>query len=311
MSLLVDTDTASDDAVALLVAALSDRTDLAAVTVVAGNADFDAQVRNALYTLDLAGAEVPVHPGARSPLVKAHEGAEEVHGEGGLGGFQPDPDGDPADEHAVDRIVRAAREGSPTLVCIGPLTNVALALRCEPRLPEMVESVVVMGGACNALGNVTPAAEFNFYVDPEAARAVLRAFDVTLVDWGVSVRDGVLAPDDLDAIGSADSVYAAFFERISATARAFTSAEQGIEGLVQPDALAVVTALYPEVLRTGRRHVDVDDRAGMTRGYSLCDEHGVLDRPARTDVVTAADSERFRALLRATLVDGDPDSVVE
>lgn len=311
MSLLLDTDTASDDAVALLLAALSERADLEAVTVVAGNTDLDSSVRNALSTLAVAGYDAPVHPGAPAPLVKPHEDAEEVHGAGGFGGFDPDPDGDPADEHAVDRLVRAAREGSPTLVCLGPLTNVALALRREPRLPEMVESVVVMGGACNTLGNVTPAAEFNFYVDPEAARAVLRAFEVTLVDWGVSVRDGVLTPGDLDAIAGADSEYATFFERVSATARAFTSEEQGIDGLVQADALAVAAALFPELVRTERRHVDVDARAGMTRGYSLCDEHGVLDRPARTDVVTAVDGERFRALIRATLGDGDPDAALD
>jgi len=311
VSLLVDTDTASDDAVALLVAALADRVDLAAVTVVAGNTDFDRQVANARHTLELAGADVPVHPGARTPLVKPHEPADYFHGEGGFAGFTPEPAGGPADEHAVDRIVRAAREEAVRLVCIGPLTNLALALRREPALPDLVEEIVVMGGACNTLGNVTPAAEYNAWTDPEAAAVVLAECAVTLVDWGVSVRDGVLTSADLAEVEAADSPYAEFALRISHQARAFTAEQQGIEGLVQPDALAMAAAIAPDLVETERLHVACDPREGMTRGYTLCDEEGVLQRPARTDVVRSVDTERFRALLRRTLLEGDPEAALD
>jgi purine nucleosidase len=310
MRVVVDTDTASDDALALLVAALSDRAELAAVTVVAGNAAFDRQVENALYTLELAGADVPVHPGAREPLETEREGAEYFHGEGGFAGFDPEPAGSPADEGAVDRIVRAARGDATALLCLGPLTNVALALRREPALPELLD-LYAMAGACNTLGNVTPAAEFNAWVDPEAARLVLAEFEVTLVDWGVSVRDTVLPAPFLDDVAAADSPYADFFDRISARAREVTRESQGIDGLVQPDALTVVAALAPALVETERLYVDVDDREGMTRGYTLCDERGVCDRDPGTDLVRAADTERFRALIRATLLDGDPDAALE
>jgi len=183
---IVDTDTASDDTQAIVLAALSDRIALEAVTVVAGNVGFDDQVRNAKYTLQLAGCGgVPVHEGARSPLVKDHETAEHVHGEGGLGGdLDPEVDIPSAEGFAPDVIVERAREnpGEVTLACLGPLTNVALALRREPDLGDLLESVWVMGGNVNCLGNVTPAAEFNFWADPDAAKLVVRELGVTVVD---------------------------------------------------------------------------------------------------------------------------------
>ncbi len=309
---IVDTDTAGDDAMALLLAARSDRLSLDAVTVVAGNVPFDYEVENAKYALDLAGAgDVPVHEGAREPLLKEFEHADYVHGEGGLGGdLFPDTGVESAEGHAAAAIARTARErpGEVTLLCIGPLTNVALASWLEPDLPDLLDEVWVMGGAANAVGNVTPAAEYNFWVDPDAAKHVLGTFDVTLVDWGVCVRDATVEGDEIDALADAGTPYADLFAEISGPVRAFTADQLGVDATTQPDSLAVAAAAYPDlVTETGTYYVDVDARNGMTRGYSLVDELDVTDGEPRTRVVESVDSEQFAAIFAALLRHGDPD----
>ncbi len=313
--LLVDTDTAGDDTQALLLAALSDRIALEGVTICAGNVPFEYQVENAKYTLELADAgDVPVYEGARSPLLKEYRHAEYVHGEGGLGGNLFPETGIPsAKEHAVDTIVRTAREnpGEVTLACIAPLTNVALALQREPDLPELLDDVWIMGGAVNTLGNITPAAEYNFWVDPDAARIVMEAFDVTLVDWGVTVRDSLFEPDTFDTIAAIDSPYAEFFVTITEAVREFNSqsAHDSLKADVttQPDSLTLATLLEPDIVeRTETYAITVDDRDGLTRGYSLVDELGVTDREPRTRVIESVDAERFERMMLDMLECGDP-----
>lgn len=310
---VVDTDTATDDALAILLAATSERIDLRGLTVVAGNVDFDQQVANAKHVLDLAGVadEVPVHEGAREPLERDYESAADVHGPSGLGDLSPDPDLPSADEGAVDYVVRTAREnpGEVTLVAIGPLTNVALALERDPDLPDLLDEVWVMGGARNTLGNVTPAAEFNFWVDPDAARRVVREMPLTLVDWGLAVRDGVVSAATLDAAADAGTDFGSFAVDATRTVRAVTRDREAVDGVVAPDVVPVALLVDPEVcLETATYFVDVDDREGMTRGYSLVDERGVTDEPARTAVVLDVDGERFDAMVRRTLLDGSPDA---
>ncbi|MFC6963530.1 nucleoside hydrolase [Halocatena marina] len=311
--LIVDTDTAGDDTIALLLAVCSDHAVLEGVTVVAGNVEFEHEVENAKYTLALADAEdVPVYEGARSPLIKDHETAEEVHGTGGLGGDLFPETGIPsADEHAVEYIVRTAREnpGEITLACIGPLTNVAVALQHEPNLGELLDSVWVMGGARNCLGNVTPAAEFNFWVDPDAATRVLSEIDVTLVDWGVCLEHATLRTEEFEPIEAArsESPYADFFLETARPACEHTRETQGIDGTTQSDSLTIAGLLDPSIItETNTYPVAVDEREGMTRGYSLVDENGVTDLPANTRVVESVDGERFRELILDLLVHGDP-----
>jgi len=171
--------------------------------------------------------EVPVHEGARGPLVKDHETVEHVHGKGGLGGnVFPDPDILSADAHAASHIVETAREspGELSLLCIGPLTNVALACRLEPDLNELLDEIWVMGGAVNTIGNDTPSAEYNFWVDPDAAKVVVDELDATLVDWGLCQRQARLEGPQLEAIGAAadESRFAEFFLQVSERVREFT-----------------------------------------------------------------------------------------
>jgi len=306
---IVDTDTAGDDTQALALACLTDRLTVEAATVVAGNVPFEHEVANAAYTLSLVGADdrVPVYEGARSPLLKDFEHAEEVHGAGGLGGdLVADTDVDTADGFAPDVIAERCREspGDVSLLCIGPLTNLALAHAREPDLPDLVDEVWVMGGNVNCAGNVTPAAEFNFWVDPDAARRVLANFEVTLVDWGLCQRNR-LGGDLFDAVESMDTDRADFFLEVNKQARAFGDDDT----VALPDGLTAALMAYPE-LREGldTYHVEVDERDGLTRGYTSVDVVGVTDGDERTTVVETADADGFVDVLLGMLRDGDPDS---
>jgi purine nucleosidase len=286
-----------------------------AVTVVAGNVEFEYEVENAKYTLDLLGRDdVPVYEGARSPLLKEWEYADQVHGEGGLGGdLFPDTGIDSADGHAVDAIVERAREapGEVSLLCIGPLTNVALALAREPALPDLLDEVVVMGGAVGTFGNDTPAAEYNFWVDPDAAKRVIRDLDVTLVDWGLTLRDGFFGPEAFERVSELDTPTAEFFETITDHHRAFSRERNGTDGVTLPDSLAAACLVAPEVVEEqSRYYVDVDERGGMTRGYSLVDVDGVLDEEPNATVVESVDSERFVEMVHATLAGDAPESAL-
>jgi len=312
---IIDTDTATDDTLGILLAVLSDRVSVEALTIGAGNVAFDRQVENAKYTLKLADAAdaIPVYEGARSPLVKEHDHATHIHGEGGLGpDLVPETDIPSADGFAPDFIVEAARKnpGEITLVCLAPLTNLALALRHEPELGDLLADVVVMGGNVHTVGNVTPAAEFNFWVDPDAAKVVLDELDVTLVDWGLTLRDGTLDSNAEEQIADAvdTSQYASFYETI------FQSNPESVEvtsdrtGTAQPDALATAVALAPELIeQRGTYGVDVDEREGLTRGHTVVDTNGVTDREPRTDVIESVNTDGFRQLLLDTVVDGEPD----
>ncbi|MFD1647505.1 nucleoside hydrolase [Haloarchaeobius litoreus] len=310
---IVDTDTAGDDTQAILLGALSGAVELELLTIVAGNVEFDYQVENAKYTLELAGVadEVPVYEGARRPLVKEFEHVDHVHGAGGLGGeLFPDTGIESAEGYGPDAIVEAVREspGELTLVCIGPLTNIALALRREPRLGELVEEVVVMGGAVNTLGNDTPSAEFNFWVDPDAAKVVMRELDVTLLDWGLTMRQATLESDELEPIEEAETPYADFFDEITAHLREFSEERFGSDATTQPDSLAMATVIEPDLVEEAPRyHVDVDEREGLTRGYSMVDELGITDGEARTRVVESIDEARFKTIFTDMLLHGDPD----
>ena len=315
-SVVVDTDTAVDDAIALLLALRSERLRVEGVTVVAGNVPFDRQVENAKHVLDLADAagRGPVCEGARSPLVKTHEHATEVHGEGGLGGeLFPDTGILSADEDAVEFLLDTVGEspGEVTLLCLGPLTNVALALAREPDLSDLVDEVWVMGGSVNRLGNVTPAAEYNFWADPDAAKRVVRDLDVHLVDWGLSVDAGWVDAATFDRIAALDGEYADFVETITRRSREYTREWRGEDGAIVPDALAVALALAPELRgEVGTYHADVDEREGPTRGYSLVDERGVLDGDVRTRVVESADGEGFAEMLAATCAGEAPEDAL-
>src|SRR5256885_3369535 len=197
---LIDTDTASDDAVAIIMALRAPDVRVAAITTVAGNVPVQQSTRNALYTAQLCGADVPVYMGSDKPLLRRYENATWFHGRDGLGDHSyPAPRKAPDKLHAVDAIIETI-EANPGLVIVtlGPLTNVALALAKKPSIAAKVGRCVVMGGAPCCEGNVTPAAEYNIWVDPEAARIVMRSgLPVELVGWHLSRGDAVVREDDI------------------------------------------------------------------------------------------------------------------
>ena len=200
---LIDTDTASDDAVAIIMALRAPDVRVVAITTVAGNVGVDQSTRNALYTVELCGADVPVYAGAEKPLLRTYQNATWFHGRDGLGDQNyPPPNQSPGELHAVDAIIGAI-EANPGLVIVtlAPLTNLALALVRKPSIAAQVGRCVIMGGAPSCEGNVTPAAEYNIWVDPEAARMVLRSgLPVELVGWHLSRGEAVIQEADITKI---------------------------------------------------------------------------------------------------------------
>src|SRR5947209_11594921 len=191
--IILDTDPGIDDALALFLALSSPDVRLEAITTVGGNVNADLTTYNALALLELAGrTDIPVARGSNRPIVRQAVYADYVHGDNGLGGLQlPEPKIKAIDSHAVDVIIEKimAAPGEITLVPIGPLTNIALALRREPRIAQAVREVVIMGGALRVPGNTTPTAEFNIYVDPDAAHMVLHAgWPIRLVSLDVTMQ---------------------------------------------------------------------------------------------------------------------------
>nr|WP_218909193.1 nucleoside hydrolase [Nocardiopsis sinuspersici] len=296
--MVIDTDTAQDDCVALLVGLLDPGADLRAITMVAGNVGFEQQVRNAFTTLSVAGrlGEVPVYLGSRRPLVRPWVSAENVHGDGSGGLAMDCSELEPEPEHAVDALVRLAAEspGELSIVAIGPLTNIAMAVAKDPDFVRNVGALYVMGGSNNGRGNITAAAEFNFYVDPEAAKAVFAAgFDVTVVPWDpLTLRHAVFDQERLDAIAALGTPLGDFFGRVCSATLEFDR-RVGIDGTTHPDSLTAAVLLHPELVRrSGRYHVDVETAGELTRGYAAM-SWGVHGLEANATVVEEVDADGF------------------
>ena len=271
---ILDTDTAQDDCVAILLGVLDPAADLRAVTMVAGNVGFDQQVNNAMMTLSIAGVlgQYPVYLGCQRPMVRQWVSAENVHGDG-AGGLSMDMTGvEPESEHAVDALLRLTAEspGELNIVAIGPLTNIAMAVVKDPTFPARVKHLFIMGGSNNARGNITPAAEFNFYVDPDAAKIVFAAgFDITVVPWEpLTVKDALFTRDQMAEIGDQGSPVARFFRQVCEATLEFDESV-GIYGSSHPDSLTVAVMLHPElVLESAPYAVDIEADSELTRGYS-------------------------------------------
>jgi purine nucleosidase len=279
--LLIDTDTASDDAVALLMALRSPQVDVLAITVVAGNVDVEQGTRNALYTAKLCGSDVPVYTGAAAPLSRPLEDASWFHGRDGLGDHGYRPSHRVAEqEFAVDAIIRVVHENPGVeILTLGPLTNLALALREDPGLAANVSRCVVMGGAPCCEGNVTPAAEYNLWVDPEAARIVLRSqLPIELVGWQLSRHDAVVNGAEIEAILALKTPFAEFAIRSNDTAARAYLTQTGEHGIALPDPTAMAILLDPALsLAVSEHYMDVAIDDGLTRGMSVVDRLNVAE----------------------------------
>jgi purine nucleosidase len=289
---LIDTDTASDDAVALIMALRAPDVRVAAITTVAGNVDVQQATRNALYTVELCGAEVPVYIGAERPLLRPYQNATWFHGRDGLGDHNyPPPRRSPEALHAVDAIIETV-EANPGLVIVtlAPLTNLALALAKRPSIAAKVGRCVIMGGAPCCEGNVTPAAEYNIWVDPEAARIVLLSgLRMELVGWQTSRADAVFHQDDINRIQALDNKLARFAIECNSHARRAYKVQTGEDGICLPDPVAMSIALDPTIgTQWSSHYVDVETQSELTRGMTVVDRLNVAADERNRSVWTQA-----------------------
>lgn len=278
---VIDTDTASDDAVAIVMAHRYPDVQVLAVTVVSGNMHVRDGARNARYTVELCGADTPVYVGCDRPLLREPVHAYWYHGEDGMGGMRyPEPKLQAAPGHAVDALCDLIRAHAHevTLVTLGPLTNLAAALIRAPELAAMVARVVMMGGAANGVGNVTPAAEYNIWCDPEAARIVLRSgLNLEMVGWEVGRGDAALTDAEIAEVYALDTPLAKFAMDSNRHALELAKHWQGDPGMTLHDPTAMAIALAPSIsARSGRYRVDVELRGELTRGMTVVDERHVV-----------------------------------
>lgn len=302
MKIIIDTDPGQDDAVAILTALASPEIEVLGITAVAGNVPLDLTQKNARIVCELAGrTDIPVFAGARQPLKRPLVTAEHVHGRTGLDGpVLPDPTMPLQDRHAVDFIVETLRREAPgtvTLVPIGPLTNIAMALMKAPDIAPKIARIVLMGGAYFEVGNITPAAEFNIYVDPEAAQTVFRSgVPITIMPLDVTHKAMVTGARNEafralgTPVGRAVAEMTDFFER-------FDKEKYGSDGAPLHDPCTIAWLLKPELF-TGREiNVEIECESELTRGMTVADWWRITDRPVNALFIGDIDADGFFDLL--------------
>ena len=301
--MILDCDTGHDDAIALMVAAKHPDIELLGVTVVAGNQTLPKTLKNTLNVCDHLGLDVPVYGGMSLPLVREQYVAEDVHGESGLDGPVFGPCSKKAEEkHAVLYLIDTlmASDGDITLVPVGPLTNIAMAIRLEPKIVDKVQEIVLMGGAVN-LGNSTPAAEFNIYADPEAAQIVFSS-GIKITMMGLDLTNTALANraiiERMNAIGNKAG-------KLFSDIMSFTLKSQAVNGLEAGpvhDVTAVTYLVAPELYTTKDMFVEVDtNNYGPSYGRTLCDFNDRYHKKPNVTVGLAIKLDEFWDLVEDTL----------
>lgn len=300
--IIIDTDPGQDDAVAILLALASPELQVLGITAVAGNVPLTLTQLNARKIVELAGrADIPVFAGCDRPLVRNLVTAEYVHGKTGLDGIElPEPTIQLQTEHAVQFIIDCLRKepaGTVTLVPIGPLTNIAAAFERAPDIVGRVARIVLMGGAYFEVGNVTPAAEFNIYVDPEAAKQVFAAgvpitvLPLDATHQALTSRDWV---DGMRALpnrcGPAVASWTDFFER-------FDKEKYGSAGAPLHDPCAIAWLIRPDLFEGKDINVEIETKGEFTAGMTVADWWGVTDRPANALFIRNLDRDGFFDLL--------------
>ncbi len=300
--IIIDTDPGQDDAVAILLALASPEIEVLGVTAVAGNVPLALTEKNARKICELAGRpQTKVFAGAVRPMVRPLVTAENVHGKTGLDGPElAEPTMRLQDQHAVDFIIETLMREEPgtvTLCALGPLTNVGLALVREPRIAARIQEIVLMGGGFFEGGNVTPAAEFNIYVDPHAADVVLNAGVPTVMiplDCTHQALTTARRVAAFRALGTAPGVAVAkmleFFER-------FDESKYGTDGGPLHDPCVIAYLLKPELFKGRHINVSVETASELTMGMTVADWWGVTGRPKNVTYVRDVDHERFFELL--------------
>ena len=303
--IIIDTDPGQDDAVAILLALASPELEVLALTAVAGNVPLALTQRNARQIVELAGHQTPVYAGCEAPLKRTLVTAEYVHGKTGLDGIPlPDPTHPLQPEHAVDYLIdtlRAHAPGTITLCPLGPLTNIATAFQSAPDIVPKVAEIVLMGGAYFEVGNITPAAEFNIYVDPEAAEIVFKS-GVPLVVMPLDVTHKALTSrawvEEMRALGTpvgqAVASWTDFFER-------FDTAKYGSEGAPLHDPCVIAYLLQPGLFHGRHVNVEIETQSPLTLGMTVADWWRITGRPANAMFMGGVDRDGFYRLLSERL----------
>ena len=302
----IDTDTASDDAVAILMALRWPDVHVEGISVVAGNVPVEMGGRNARYTVELCGRQTPVYLGLPRPLLREPSWAYFFHGPDGMGGMNYPEAKRPAEQkHGVDALIEAVRAapGEITLVTLGPLSNIATALRLAPDIAEKIPMGYIMGGAAACLGNVTPAAEFNIWVDPEAARMVFKSgMPILMVGWEHCRGAANLDDADMAHVRGFKTKYADFAIDCNAHAIKTNREWLGDPGLALPDPVTMAIALDPGVCAKRSKHfVDVETQSELTRGMTVVDKLGVLNKEPTAEVCWAINAPLWKETLYKTL----------
>ncbi|KQQ84741.1 nucleoside hydrolase [Aureimonas sp. Leaf324] len=300
--IIFDTDPGQDDAIAILAALGSPELDVLGIVAVAGNVPLHLASANARRIAELAGrADIPVHAGAERPFLRPLVTAEHVHGQTGLDGPDLPPPANPLREgHGVDFIIDTVRAHEPksvTIAALGPLTNVALALLKAPDIAERLQGIVLMGGAYFEVGNVTPTAEFNLYVDPEAAASVFASgVDITVLPLDVT-HQMHSTPARIEAFARLGNKSGAAVAAMLSFSEVYDLQKFGWEGAPLHDPCVTAFLLAPELFEGRRVNIEVETGSQLTRGMTVVDYWGVTDRAKNAFFVRSGNADAFYALL--------------
>lgn len=314
---IIDTDTASDDAVAILMALEWGDVEVEAVTIVSGNMPVEQGSINARYTIELCNKSTPVYIGCDKPLKKKREHADWYHGPDGMGGMNyPSPKNSSLEESAIDFLINSFRNapGEITLVTLGPLTNIAVAIEKDPSIVSCIKNIVVMGGSSCTVGNVTPAAEYNIWCDPEAADIVFNSGhpDITMVGWELCRGEANITEDEMEYVYSFKTTKGDF--TIDCNKHALDSSQNwlGDPGLGLPDPVAMSVALDDSVVLKQSRHSVQVVLDGPSRGMTIVDQLHVGESEPNIDeywsdtnrninVCWELDNKKWKEILYSTL----------
>ena len=323
---IIDADTGSDDAVAILLALQDPSVEILGISVVSGNVPLQQGIKNTISTMDMTGKKVKVFAGADKPLTREYEevyvlekfmehvqslksssaSGQCVHGIDGMGDIGIESSTEEYEEkNAIDFIIDTVNENPNdiTLVTLGPLTNIALAMQKDSSISKKIKHCYVMGGTSNGTGNVSAAAEYNIWVDPEAAKLCFDSgMNITMVGWDNSYKYAMLKEEEIEDLRSLNSKLADFSVDIQKTLIDLTFTTYGFHGFDLPDPITMAIALDNSIIEDSEQlHVIVDTRDGITRGQTIVDYFNVEEKNQNIRVVTKSDKDKFMNLLRKSL----------
>lgn len=306
---IIDTDPGIDDTFAIMMARSSEELDIKALTVTAGNVDIGFTLNNALGLAELLEMNIPVYKGAEKPLVVEFKDASEYHGESGLGYYRLKQINKKAEmEYAWDGIYKLAKEhkGELSIIALGPLTNIAIALLKYPDLPKYIKKIVIMGGTFHSYGNTAPYSEFNFWCDPHAAEIVLQS-DLNKQIIGLNTtKQAILEEEDMSKLSSEDSNIDELIKSMIQFSKDNIRAQQLSTTFHIPDAVAMAAMIKPEIFEFENHYVTCVTSSGLTQGWSIADDRNKLGKEPNADIALSVNKEEyFKLLLRINALRGD------